>query len=113
MGNRDYFIGLDMGTNSVGWAVTNPQYELLKAKGKDLWGIREFDSAEGAREIITSSRDGYLIKHRNHDMMIRKIEDLIKDENKRKELGSNDRKKVIKIYSKESVLEEGLKLIEQ
>lgn len=72
-----------------------------------------FDSAEGAREIITSSRDGYLIKHRNHDMMIRKIEDLIKDENKRKELGSNARKKVIKIYSKESVLEEWLKLIEQ
>ncbi len=61
MGNRDYFIGLDMGTNSVGWAVTNPQYELLKAKGKDLWGIREFDSAEGAVERRT-----HRVSRRNH-----------------------------------------------
>ena len=30
-----YYLGLDMGTNSVGWAVTDPNYNLLKAKGKD------------------------------------------------------------------------------
>lgn len=34
-----YYLGLDMGTNSVGWAATDPEYRLLKAKGKDLWGI--------------------------------------------------------------------------
>lgn len=33
-----YYLGLDMGTNSVGWAATDPEYRLLKAKGKDLWG---------------------------------------------------------------------------
>lgn len=44
---RDYYLGLDMGTSSVGWAVTNEKYELLRAKGKDLWGIREFEEAEG------------------------------------------------------------------
>jgi len=37
---KEYYLGLDMGTSSVGWAVTNPQYELLRAKGKDLWGVR-------------------------------------------------------------------------
>lgn len=37
---KPYYLGLDMGTNSVGWAVTDQQYNLLKAKGKDLWGIR-------------------------------------------------------------------------
>lgn len=47
MDKKEYFLGLDMGTNSVGWAVTNLKYELVKVKGKDLWGIREFDSAEG------------------------------------------------------------------
>lgn len=50
MDEKEYFLGLDMGTNSVGWAVTNLKYELVKVKGKDLWGIREFDSAEGAVE---------------------------------------------------------------
>lgn len=40
-----YYLGLDMGTNSVGWAATDPGYRLLKAKGKDLWGIREFNEA--------------------------------------------------------------------
>lgn len=29
-----YYLGLDMGTNSVGWAVTDPNYNLFKAKGK-------------------------------------------------------------------------------
>ena len=42
-----------MGTNSVGWAATDPEYRLLKAKGKDLWGIREFNEASGAVERRT------------------------------------------------------------
>lgn len=41
-----YYLGLDMGTNSIGWAVTDANYRILRAKGKDLWGIREFDEAE-------------------------------------------------------------------
>lgn len=69
-----------------------------------------YDCAEGAREIITSGSDGYLIKNRNEQMMVRKIIDLIKDEQKRVQLGSNGRKKV-KLYSKESVLEQWLKIL--
>lgn len=45
-----YYVGLDMGTNSVGWAVTDPEYHLLRAKGKDMWGIREFDEAKTSAE---------------------------------------------------------------
>ncbi|MCR5117556.1 MAG: type II CRISPR RNA-guided endonuclease Cas9 [Lachnospiraceae bacterium] len=43
--SKKYFLGLDMGTSSVGWAVTDEEYKLLRAKGKDLWGIREFEEA--------------------------------------------------------------------
>ena len=32
--NNDYYIGLDMGTNSVGWATTNPQGRLLRFNKK-------------------------------------------------------------------------------
>lgn len=42
----EYYLGLDMGTNSVGWAVTDPQYRLMRAKGKDLWGARLFQDAK-------------------------------------------------------------------
>ena len=71
-----------------------------------------FDSAEGAREIITSGRDGYLIRHRNFDAMIKKIEDLIKDENRRKELGKNGREK-IKEFSSDKIKEKWVELIEK
>lgn len=27
--NTPYYLGLDMGTNSVGWAVTDKNYNLL------------------------------------------------------------------------------------
>lgn len=44
----DYYLGLDLGTNSVGWAVTDLEYNLLRAKGKNLWGVRLFDEAQTA-----------------------------------------------------------------
>ncbi len=50
---KDYYLGLDMGTSSVGWAVTDENYRLLRAKGKDLWGIREFEEASTAVERRT------------------------------------------------------------
>lgn len=48
MEKREYYLGLDLGTSSVGWAVTDKEYHLLRAKGKDLWGIRLFEEAETA-----------------------------------------------------------------
>jgi hypothetical protein len=45
---QDYFIGLDLGTNSIGWAVTDTDYNLLKANRKYLWGVRLFDTANTA-----------------------------------------------------------------
>ena len=54
MEKQDYFLGLDMGTSSVGWAVTNTKYELLRRKGKDMWGIRELDKVNSAAERWTN-----------------------------------------------------------
>lgn len=47
---EEYYLGLDMGTGSVGWAVTNPSYNVIKRHGKALWGIRLFESANTAEE---------------------------------------------------------------
>ena len=46
----DYYLGLDIGTDSVGWAVTDENYQIIKRKGKALWGVRLFDSAKTAEE---------------------------------------------------------------
>lgn len=70
------------------------------------------DSAEGAREIIHSGENGYLIKNRNYNMMVRKISDLIKDRQERVRLGDNARKSVEK-YTSEAVGEEWFTLIEE
>lgn len=48
-----YYIGLDMGTSSVGWAVTDEDYKILRGKGKDMWGVRLFDEAQTAAERRT------------------------------------------------------------
>ncbi len=50
MKQSDYFIGLDIGTDSIGWAVTTPDYQLVKRNGKALWGIRLFDEAQPAQD---------------------------------------------------------------
>lgn len=49
----DYYIGLDMGTGSLGVAVTDPQYHLLKVKGKDFWFVREYETAQPQLERRT------------------------------------------------------------
>lgn len=54
MDKQNYYLGLDMGTSSVGWAVTDPQYRLLRKSGKDMWGIREFEEAQTAVERRTN-----------------------------------------------------------
>lgn len=47
---KDYYIGLDMGTGSVGFAVTDTNYEILKSHGKAQWGVRLFDTANTAAD---------------------------------------------------------------
>lgn len=47
---KKYYLGLDIGTNSVGWAVTDENYNLYKYAGKRMWGIRLFESANTAEE---------------------------------------------------------------
>ena len=55
MGIRgEYYLGLDMGTSSLGWAYTDTEYKLLRAKGKDLWGVRLFDESNTSAERRTN-----------------------------------------------------------
>ena len=49
--NMPYNIGLDIGTTSVGWAVVDDNFNIIKKKNKKipLWGVRLFDEAQTAQ----------------------------------------------------------------
>lgn len=55
---KEYFLGLDIGTSSLGWAVTDTDYRILRAKGKNLIGVRLFEEGKTAEErrLFRSSR---------------------------------------------------------
>ena len=44
------YIGIDIGTNSVGIAMTDENYRVLKFKGNAMWTSAVFDSAEQSAE---------------------------------------------------------------
>ena len=68
MEKQEYYLGLDMGTSSVGWAVTNSKYELLRKKGKDMWGICEFEEAE-----TSAQRRAYRISRRRRQRQLARL----------------------------------------
>ena len=51
--NNDYFVGLDIGTDSIGVAVTDTSYNLLKHKGDAMWFVKLFDESSTAAERRT------------------------------------------------------------
>lgn len=55
---KEYFLGLYIGTSSLGWAVTDTDYKILRAKGKNLIGVRLFEEGKTAEErrLFRSSR---------------------------------------------------------
>lgn len=69
-----------------------------------------FDSAEGARELIKSGMNGYLIKNRNFSAMSKKIEDLMENKDVRKRIGLEGRKGVKK-FTGQVVKEQWFKLL--
>lgn len=50
MGNKNYYLGLDIGTNSVGYAVVDEKYNLIKYGGEPMWGSHIFEEAKQSAE---------------------------------------------------------------
>ena len=45
MKSQEFYLGLDIGTDSVGYAATDLQYRLLKYRGEPVWGTHIFEAA--------------------------------------------------------------------
>lgn len=48
--NFEYYLGLDIGTDSVGYAVTDTYYNLKKFNGRQVWGVTTFEEASQSGE---------------------------------------------------------------
>lgn len=58
------YLGLDIGTNSCGWALTNEEYDLEKVRGRDAWGVSLFEEAK--------TKENRRLKRTNRRRMVRK-----------------------------------------
>lgn len=47
---KAYYLGLDIGTDSVGYAASGKNYALLKYKQEPVWGVTTFEAASLAQE---------------------------------------------------------------
>ena len=76
---KKYNIGLDIGTNSVGWAVVEiNNQKVMKKGGKALWGVRLFTEANTAEK-----RRNYRSTRRRYDRRrerIKILQEEFKDE---------------------------------
>lgn len=54
----EYYLGLDVGTDSVGYAVTDENYHVLDFRGRAMWGSRLFEAAQTAeaRRMMRTNR---------------------------------------------------------
>lgn len=64
-----YYLGLDIGTNSIGWALLDENFKLVRKNGFTFWGVRMFDEANGKAE-----RRGYRTQRRRYIRRKQRIE---------------------------------------
>ena len=73
-----YYLGLDIGTDSVGWCVTDPDYNVLKFNGKAMWGIRLFDEASPAADRRAFRTNRRRLQRRKQRIAL--VEELLNEE---------------------------------
>lgn len=68
MKEQKYYLGLDIGTDSVGYAVANENYEIMKTHGDAAWGVTIFDAAS-----LNDERRGFRSARRRLDRRQQRI----------------------------------------
>lgn len=63
---KPYYIGLDIGTDSVGYAVTDKDYSLSRYGGKSMWGVMLFDNEKSETNLLEQRR-GYRTARRRYN----------------------------------------------
>lgn len=107
MKTQNYFLGLDIGTDSIGYAAVNEDYELLKFKGEPMWGVTVFEAANQSAE-----RRSFRVARRRLDRRQQRVR--LVDELFAKEIAAVDPKFFVKKYEsalwREDASEDGFAL---
>lgn len=75
---KKILCGLDIGTNSVGWCLTDENNNIIKKNGKSLWGVRMFEEAETCAERRSHRCDRRRLTRRKERLNL--LQELFKDE---------------------------------
>lgn len=102
---KEYYLGLDIGSASVGWAITDANYKVLRANGKDLWGVRLFDSADTAKNRRTFRSNRRRLERRK--WRIKLLQEIFAEEINKVDAGFFHRMKESKYHPEDKLDEEG------
>lgn len=72
MENKNYFLGLDIGTDSVGYAATDtsPDFHLIRRRGAPVWGVTLFEAANLCDERRAHRTDRRRIDRRQQRVLL-------------------------------------------
>ena len=96
---KEYYLGLDIGTNSLGWAVTDTDYNVIKKNGKALWGVRLFTEAETAAERRTFRTSRRRVQRRRQ--RIKLLQELFAPEIAKVDMGFFQRMSESRLYAED------------
>lgn len=75
---KELNLGLDIGTNSIGWALVDENGDVIKKNGFRFWGVRMFKDAETAKERRTNRSSRRRLRRRRQ--RIEWLQDEFRDE---------------------------------
>lgn len=78
MEKNNYYLGLDIGTASIGWSATDENYKILKIKNKKALGVRIFTEAETAVKRRTKRTQRRRYDRRRYRLQL--LKELFKNE---------------------------------
>lgn len=73
-----YYVGLDIGTSSVGFCATDENYNVIRKNGHDLWGVMLFDEAQTAADRRASRCARRNVQRQKERLML--LKSLFEDE---------------------------------
>ncbi len=74
----NYFLGLDIGSDSIGFAATDERYKLIKFKGEPVWGSHLFDPAEQSAQRRAFRTARRRLDRRQHRVTL--VDELLSEE---------------------------------
>ena len=75
---KKVLLGLDLGTDSVGWCATDENGQIIKKNGKSLWGYHGFDEASDASSRRANRCNRRRLNRRNERIDL--LREIFKDE---------------------------------